>query len=263
MAETVLAGVAVQNLSYSADKLYTYVVGPKFADTMQVGCRVMVPFGRGNAWRQGIVLSLHRAEQAEDYMKEIAAVLDQAPLLDVKQLSLASYLKERTFCTLFDAVRVMFPPGINLQTRVAYALKQFPEPEAEPKLTADQMQILEYLRHRKGYVKKTAICADLVLDSSSDVLERLYKANYLLRDYDAIRSVGDATVRMIRLSDSYQTEEDLENYPEKLTAKQKSVVEELQHCGACSVKELCYFTGVTEAVPKALIKKGLAVTYDK
>lgn len=263
MAETVLAGVAVQNLSYSVDKLYTYVVGPQFADTLQVGCRVMVPFGRGNAWRQGIVLSLHRAEQAEDYMKEIAAVLDQAPLLDVKRLSLATYLKERTFCTLFDAVRVMFPPGINLKTRVAYALKQFPDPEAEPKLTADQMQILEYLRHRKGYVKKTAICADLGLDSSSDVLERLYKDNYLLRDYDAIRSVGDAAVRMIRLADEYQTEEGLERYPEKLTAKQKAVVEELLHCGTCSVKELCYFTGVTEAVPKMLIKKGLAVTYDK
>ncbi len=263
MAETVLAGVAVQNLSYSVDKLYTYVVGPKFADTLQVGCRVMVPFGRGNAWRQGIVLSLHRAEQAEDYMKEIAAVLDQAPLLDVKRLSLVTYLKERTFCTLFDAVRVMFPPGINLKTRVAYALKQFPDPEAEPQLTADQMQILEYLRHRKGYVKKTAICADLGLDSSSEVLEQLYKANYLLRDYDAIRSVGDAAVRMIRLADAYQTEEALEQYPEKLTAKQKAVVEELQRCGACSVKELCYFTGVTEAVPKALVKKGLAVTYDK
>ncbi len=263
MAETVLAGVAVQNLSYSVDKLYTYVVGPKFADTLQVGCRVMVPFGRGNAWRQGIVLSLHRAEQAEDYMKEIAAVLDQAPLLDVKQLSLAAYLKERTFCTLFDAVRVMFPPGINLKTRVAYALKQFPDPEGKSELTADQMQVLEYLRHRKGYVKKTAICADLGLDSSSDVLERLYKANYLLRDYDAIRSVGDAAVRMIRLAEPYQTEEGLEQYPEKLTAKQKAVAEELQRCGSCSVKELCYFTGVTEAVPKALVKKGLAITYDK
>lgn len=263
MAETVLAGVAVQNLSYSVDKLYTYVVGPKFADTLQVGCRVMVPFGRGNAWRQGIVLSLHRAEQAEDYMKEIAAVLDQAPLLDVKQLSLAAYLKEWTFCTLFDAVRVMFPPGINLKTRVAYALKQFPDPEGKSELTADQMQVLEYLRHRKGYVKKTAICADLGLDSSSDVLERLYKANYLLRDYDAIRSVGDAAVRMIRLAEPYQTEEGLEQYPEKLTAKQKAVAEELQRCGSCSVKELCYFTGVTEAVPKALVKKGLAITYDK
>ncbi|HPZ00683.1 MAG TPA: hypothetical protein PLS28_04365, partial [Clostridiales bacterium] len=62
MASTLLAGVAVQNISFCADKLYTYIVEPRFADTLRVGCRVMVPFGRGNAKRQGIVLSLHRAD---------------------------------------------------------------------------------------------------------------------------------------------------------------------------------------------------------
>lgn len=43
----------------------------------------------------------------------------------------------------------------------------------------------------------------------------------------------------------------------KLTEKQKNVFELIEMAGAISVKEVCYFTGVTAAVVDALYKKGL------
>ncbi len=260
---TVLAGVAVQNASFHFDKLYDYAVNPNFADTLRVGCRVMVPFGRGTSLRQGIVLSMREVEDVESYIKPIAAVLDQAPLLDVKMIQLAEFMKERTFCTMFDAIKTMFPAGINLQTKVAFALKELPSDETLASLKPEERQILAYLSYRKGYIKKAVILSDLGFQPDSEILEHLLKDGYVLRDYDAVRGVGDATVRMVRMAEGYEAEEDLAKAPEKLTPKQKAVAEELIRCGTCSVKELCYFTGVTEAVVNALVKKDLAVLYEK
>ena len=47
-----------------------------------------------------------------------------------------------------------------------------------------------------------------------------------------------------------------------LTAKQKSVVRLLIDIGGASVKEVCYFTGVTQAVVSTLCKKGIAELFD-
>lgn len=263
MANTVVAGVAVQNASFHFDLPYTYTVDPKWVGQLQVGCRVMVPFGRGGAQRQGIVLSLGEVDSVEDYVKPIAAVLDSAPLLSVSDMQLAAYMKEHTFCTMFDAVKAMFPAGINLTTKVAYAIAQLPKDEAYDALSADEQQVLTYLSNRKGYVKRTIILSDLGFEQRATVVEDLYKKGLLLRDYDAIRSIGDATVRMVRLREPYREEAALEQNGLSLTAKQKTVAEELFRCGTCSVKELCYFTGVTEAVVKALLNKGVVELYEK
>ena len=41
-----VAKVAVQAATYAIDKVYDYLLPPELAG--QVGCRVLVPFGRGN-----------------------------------------------------------------------------------------------------------------------------------------------------------------------------------------------------------------------
>ena len=49
---------------------------------------------------------------------------------------------------------------------------------------------------------------------------------------------------------------------QKLTEKQQSVLNLLEDVGAASVKEVCYFSGVTPAVVNALAQKGLVQVYD-
>lgn len=263
MTGMVIAGVAVQNVAFHFDKLYDYAVPEEKVDSLQVGCRVMVPFGRGTALRQGLVLSLRSEETLDNPIKTIAAVLDQAPLLDVNMIQLAEYMKERTFCTLFDAVKTMLPAGINLKTMVAYAMAREPSEQEREQLSEEEQQVIAYLSARKGYVKKQAIYVDLGFLMEASYLDDLVNKGLLLRDYDAVRRVGDATVQMVRLLDEFQTEEDLKQGPEKLTAKQKMVAEELLRLGCCSVKELCYFTGVTPVVIKGLKQKGFVECFDQ
>lgn len=79
---------------------------------------------------------------------------------------------------------------------------------------------------------------------TSDMPDRLVKQGYLLRTDDAVRRMGDATVKMAQLADEDISEEELG----KLTKKQRSVAELLKDVKSASVKEICYFTGVTPAV---------------
>ncbi len=110
-----VAQVALDGTSLHFDKPYSYRITEK-TQHVQVGCRVLVPFGRGNKPRQGLVMSLSDEEPSVK-LKSLTAVLDPEPLLSEEMLHLAVWLKERTFCTLFDAVRTMLPTGLYLRIR--------------------------------------------------------------------------------------------------------------------------------------------------
>ena len=55
--EFLIAGIAVDNTTYGFDRLFSYKV-PDHLFNVKVGQRVLVPFGRGDRFRQGMILSL-------------------------------------------------------------------------------------------------------------------------------------------------------------------------------------------------------------
>ena len=110
------AQVAVEKALPSFDRLFDYLV-PDHMD-LKPGCRVLVPFGSGGP-RVGMVFSMDPPERREG-LKPILRQLDSQPCLEEKQLALAAFLQERTFCTWFDAVRLLLPLGVSLQVSLCY-----------------------------------------------------------------------------------------------------------------------------------------------
>ncbi len=105
------ARVAVRNVPYAADKPYTYRIPPALADVIQPGIRVTVPFGRGNRRQEGFVLGL-TGEAGREGIKSIDKALDCDPVLDEGQIRLALWMRERFFCTVYEAARAMLPSGL-------------------------------------------------------------------------------------------------------------------------------------------------------
>src|SRR5699024_2281712 len=85
------------------------------------GVRVVVPFGRGNRRSEGIVLALGQAEAGKK-LKYIDSVLDGAPVLDASMIKLAMWMRERFFCTVYDAVRAMLPAGLWYSVKTEYTV---------------------------------------------------------------------------------------------------------------------------------------------
>ena len=111
-------GVAVSNATFHFDKLYTYAVMPDQQDAVRLGSMVLVPFGRGSRARMGVVLACDE-EPESSKLKFLFDVAPASACLTPELLRLVHFLKERTFCTYYEAVKAVIPYGAQYKPAVA------------------------------------------------------------------------------------------------------------------------------------------------
>ena len=116
MSKTV--GVAVSNATFHFDKLYTYAVLPEHQNLVRLGSMVLVPFGKGSRTRMGVVLACD-AEPENSKLKYLFDVAPASACLTPELLRLVKFLKERTFCTWYEAVKAVIPYGAQYKPSVA------------------------------------------------------------------------------------------------------------------------------------------------
>ena len=115
MASTVQ--VAVSNATFHFDKLYTYLVPTELKDKTFLGSMVLVPFGRGNKPRMGVVLGLD-CQPAGSRCKTLFDVAPEKSCLNDELLGVADFLKEHTFCTWYEAVKAIIPYGAQYKPQI-------------------------------------------------------------------------------------------------------------------------------------------------
>ena len=87
-------------------------------DTVRLGSMVLVPFGRGSRARMGVVLACD-AEPESAKLKFLFDVAPASACLTPELLRLVHFLKERTFCTYYEAVKAVIPYGAQYKPTVA------------------------------------------------------------------------------------------------------------------------------------------------
>lgn len=251
MFKNLVAKVVIDKTVYRFDKPFDYLVPPELAEICQPGCRVTVPFGRSNSKRQGLVLECgYTTESDLSQFKNILSVVDNPPLLNEEALLIINWLKAHTFCTYFDAVKTLIPFGLNLKIISSFTLNPEASPESIASLSPDAGRILAFLRKKGGSCDKKTILKHLGLTEEPPCFSELVSSKTVLVDGYAKQNMHDPTVNVVRLIDR-----DVELA--SLTAKQKTVVQLLLDIDTATVKEVCYYTGVTSAVISALEKKNI------
>lgn len=251
--------VGVENCLYNFDTLFTYLVPDGLESLVLPGARVLVPFGRGNKLRQAFVFDVIKEEikdnEISDY-KYVESVLDAVPVLNEEMLLLAKWLRDRCFCTYFIAAKCLLPGGMCMKTEKIYACVADISPELYDSLSDDEKTVVEYLRKKKAFVRESLILKRIASDRNSPLLKVMVRKGLLEESSDAFNRVNDLAVRLIKISDDFSEEDDI-----SLTEKQQSVVSVLRDIGAATVKELTYFTGVSEGVVKALLQKEICEAF--
>lgn len=254
MKDLTIAKVAVENTAYSFDMLFDYSVPDSLCNEVCAGKRVLVPFGTSSKKRVGIVFAVNKVECSEKRLKKIDSILDDEPLLSYEMLKTANFVRERCFCTYFEACKMFLPLGFSMSVSVLYAVNS----EYTDVITDEKEKIVfDYLVDKNTYIKSETIAKACSLTKVDEILDTMVSKGILLRNVDAQRRTGDATVKMVRL----KVEDDFSEFG-KLTAKQKDVIKVLTDVGVSSVKEICYFTGYTNAVVSALESKGIVEIFD-
>lgn len=246
-----IAETAVSGTAYSFDMLFSYAV-PEHC-SVSPGCRVLVPFGKGNRRRIGVVMRLSEGDASG--LKYIAGVADDEPVISDEFLDLALYLREHTFCTYFEAVKAMLPPGMGVRANEKFGLAHgFSAYDQLSPEAAELLSSLSAVPNRD----LNDVLESYILENGRRLPDELCEAGALESNNVFRQKVGDVSVRMVRLSDRYL--EDPEQF--QLTPKQKKAAEFLAEYGSASVREAAYMCGVTDTVIKRLAASGAAVEYD-
>lgn len=111
-----VAKIAVSAAEYWFDRPYDYVVPEDWEDRLCPGMRVYVPFAKGNRRTEGMVLAIADSSKYKK-LKYILSVIDETPVLTATHVKLAIFMRERFFCTVFDAAKAMLPAGLWLDDK--------------------------------------------------------------------------------------------------------------------------------------------------
>ncbi len=243
-----LAQVVVEKATIPFDHAFSYRIPAGMAAVP--GCRVTVPFGAKNQRRVGLVLGLTEDPPGKGTIKEIVSLVDETPVLNEEQLMLLRYLKEITFCTYFDALKLLIPAGLGIRIDEGYSVDRERLETAED-LEDTERQIIAYLLTQKRPKAGRSICKTLGLQENHPALRALVQKGLLRESPLDTRKIQDEKIVMVELAE--------EELPEKLTARQREVCQTLLAVGSASLKELCYFCGVTRSVVDTLEKKGIVL----
>ena len=258
--ERKIAKVAVAKAVYSIDRPYDYLIPPELEGRLQVGMRVLVPFGTGNRGSDGIVLSICESDFTGGSLKAIQTALDEEPVLDHEMIQLALWMRERYFCTVYDCVKAMLPAGLyfSLWDQVAVAPgvdreRAYQAAEGAPAAT----QLLDLLWSWGGAGDMEQIRLAFGTRDPNPAIRRLLDGGVVTLTTSAQRGVGDKTEKLAVLAMPAEEAMAIVTPRRRSAPLRYSVTELLCGLGAASAKELCYFTGASMPTIRSLEKSGI------
>ena len=245
--------IAVSAATFAIDKPWSYRIPETM--TLAPGQRVMIPFGRSNRRCEGIVLAVASGDEAG--LKAVERCLDDAPILTQTQLRLAAFLRERYFCTFYDAVRAMLPAGLWFQTKASFRLTEDRSWKEKNLRKEGAAELLAFLEALGGEAEETAF-ADCVSDDAvrEEALAYLLRKKWVSTQQEFQRKTGDKTEKIATLASSPEEAMEYALSRPKSAAMQRSVLELLCGVGSAAVKEICYFTGAKTATVNRLAELG-------
>lgn len=254
---------------------YTYNLPDNFAGQVQVGCRIVVPFGQRRFY-SALVVDIH--ERKPDYeVKEALELLDARPVLLPAQFKLWQWIADYYLCTIGEVYRASMPAGMKLESESSVTL--CPDYTDFGKLTTSEQKILDVLA-----IKETMSLADLQKETSLQYIlphiRRLLDKGALLMKEELIRSYKPKCVTCVRLRTDYfdeavlnktlngfkrakNQEKLLLTYAELSALPAALALENPQLLKEVSRKELTDRAGCTTAVLNTLVQKGILEIYRK
>lgn len=106
------------------EKTFHYIIPETMKESIQIGMRVLVPFGGRKI--TGFVIDLldQPPKELEEKLKEIEAILDEAPLIDPQMLRFYRWISDYYIYPLGEVIKSGIPPGLQLKSKWMLSLTQ-------------------------------------------------------------------------------------------------------------------------------------------
>ena len=249
-----IAKVAVSAATFWIDRPYDYNIPQNLIDRVKPGVRVTLPFGKGNRHSEGIVLAI-ASQSSFTRLKTITQVMDDMPVLDEQQIKLALWMRQRFFCTVFDAVKAMLPAGLWYKTDCVYsAAEGLDVSKAHKSAVKAEMDVLDFIGKHEGCVNDSEI--KRAFGDIEPVLKKMLKKGLLVTQLNEKRRVQDKTVNIACLAVSKEEAAIQAAQKKRRAPVQAAVLEFLCLLGRSAVSEIYCYTGANSSVIKRLVADG-------
>ncbi len=202
---------------------FTYIIPPQFLGTVQVGMRVLVPFGRRQI--TGYVVSLAEKWDKPIKLKAISDLPDTEPIVNGEILALTRWLSDYYQSSWGEAIRSALPAGLDDESREVFTVSEKGRQAMHnASLSKPSMTLLSFI-HQQGSTTIKQCHRTLAKNFSSYALSRLKQDGFLDASHQTRRSkVGYQFLKSVRLATTLPDDEEIARLL-KRSPKQKTVYE--------------------------------------
>ncbi len=230
------AKLVLKSKTRMTDILYTYRIPKKLENDIELGIRVLVPFGRGNKTTVGIVVEISDHFDGDFQVKEILKTIEESPILSNELIQIANFMCDEYLSDYSSAYHTVLPPGdIITINEVFYAPKD-----------CENNELLSFLREPRSYDEITRR-----FKVSKETINKLVSNGSIIRRHELTK---DASVKKVRNVSLINSDEGLIS---KRAFKQIEILKYLVKVGTIEVNDLMRATNSSFASIKAMEDKGL------
>lgn len=250
---------------------FTYALPPEMDGQVQIGCRVVVSFGRKKFYT-GIVRNVHYLKPQEYEVKEVSAVLDEHPILLPLQFRFWEWLADYYLCTQGDVYKAALPSGLKLESETV--VEYNPDFEAAEPLSEREQKVLDLLAVEPEQTV-TRLEKESGLKNILAVVKSLLEKDALFVKEELKRTYKPKTETRVRLTEAARNERRLHFFFDELqrrAPKQLDLLMKYIELSGClgerevrevSKAELLKRSGATPAVFSGLVDKGVFEVYQQ
>lgn len=248
---------------------YTYSLPHVLEGSVQVGCRVVVPFGKKKFYT-AVVTKVHEVAPEGYETKEVEELLDERPVILPRQLQLWDWLASYYLCTLGDVYKAALPSGMKIESETIILYNE--EFEAMEPLPEAEQQVLDWLNTEKEQCI-TLLQRKYGQKNVLPVIKKLLDKEAVFVKEDLKRTYKPRTEARVRLMNAGMTEAQMQSLFNEMGRAKKQLAVLMKYvelsgwCGldSClkevSKKELMEASGASSAVFNGLLEKGIFELY--
>ena len=237
------AKVIVRSNTIHTDNLFTYEIPEFLLNELNVGHRVLVPFGRGNKPTEAFVFEIIKKLDENIKTKYIVDILDKDPIFRLEDLELVKWMKNRYLCTYIDCINLIYPKGYKLNNyKIASLGDEFSNLSIEEfynkleTLNEIQKKIIEDIYSHKNKLKIDKLKK---IPNINNILYKMEKNNFIKLNWEYKDHKNEKKVCYVSLSIN---KDNIENYIKEnkisLGSKQKEIINFLKNNNNVEINDL-------------------------
>ncbi|WP_394348790.1 replication restart helicase PriA [Bizionia saleffrena] len=247
------------------ENLFTYSITQAESIFLKIGMRVSVPFGKSKIYT-GIVGHIHTTAPVLYDAKEIHQILDEAPIVNDKQIELWQWISSYYMCTIGEAMRAALPNAFILESETIVSLNTATTIN-DADLKDDEFLVYEALCQQSA-LKIKEVSSILNKKNVLPIIKRLIEKEAITVEEEVYEKYKPKYVRYVKLNGNYSSEAELTKLLNVLSRapKQREVVLSLFTLTAktkkpIKVTDLVEASGSSSAIIKTLIDKDILEEY--